>query len=57
MTKFETQIEQMEQRRQEERNRAINEELLWSLRTRTREEVIEDMVRLLSKNQIGANIK
>lgn len=51
MTKFDIYIEEMEQRRQEERNRAINEELLWSLRTRTREEVIADMVSILSENK------
>lgn len=50
MTNFDIQIEAMEQRRHEEQNRAINAELLLSLRTRTREEVIADMFKLLLEN-------
>lgn len=44
MTGFEGYIERMEARRRERREEALNFELLTSLRTRTREEVIADML-------------
>lgn len=44
MTKFEGYIERMEEKRRERREEALNFELLTSLQTRTREEVIAEMM-------------
>ena len=48
MTKFDGYIERMEQRRKQRREEAFDFELLTSLQTRTREEVIADMVKGLT---------
>ena len=44
MTKFDGYIERMEQRRKAQREEAFDFELLTSLQTRTREQVIADML-------------
>ena len=48
MTKFDGYIERMEERRKARREEAFNYELLTSLQTRTREEVLADMVKGLT---------
>ncbi len=48
MTRFESYVERMEERRRARREEELNLELLTSLRTRTREEVIADMLQGLT---------
>ena len=48
MTKFDGYIERMEQRRKQRREEAFDFELLTSLQTRTREEVLADMIKGLT---------
>ena len=48
MTKFDGYIERMEQRRKQRREDELNFELLTSLQTRTKEEVVADMIKGLT---------
>ena len=48
MTKFDGYIERIEQRRKQRREDELNFELLTSLQTRTKEEVVADMIKGLT---------
>ena len=57
MTGFESYIERMEARRKARKEEEINFELLTSLRTRTREEVITDMMQVLTFKNVKSQVK
>lgn len=57
MTGFESYIERMEARRKARKEEEINFELLASLRTRTREEVIADMMQVLTFKNVKSQVK
>jgi hypothetical protein len=57
MTGFESYIERMEARRKARKEEEINFELLTSLRTRTREEVIADMMQVLTFKNVKSQVK
>ena len=57
MTGFEGYIERMEARRKARKEEEINFELLTSLRTRTREEVIADMMQVLTFKNVKSQVK
>lgn len=57
MTGFERYIERMEARRKARKEEELNFELLTSLRTRTREEVIADMMQSLTFKNVKSQAK
>lgn len=57
MTGFESYIERMEAQRKARKEEEINFELLTSLRTRTREEVIADMMQVLTFKNVKSQVK
>lgn len=57
MTGFESYIERMEARRKARKEEEINFELWTSLRTRTREEVIADMMQVLTFKNVKSQVK